>query len=455
MNYNAIIGERLDRLPLSKFHHKIFLLIGASLLVTGFLSYSGNVVLAKLISNGWSNNYLNAAFASALMLGYFIGSLSGGFVGDYLGRRQAFRISLLIVGVAASAASFSPNMYCLIALRCLMGIGMGALIMVGYASFVEFIPALVRGKWSARLSFVGNWAPLLSAVVALVVIPLLSWRIMFLLGGIAMLAIWFLCSDYFIESPRWLAGKGKNAQAEASLNEIEREIEREKDIKLATCLHCLDNDEQQMADESDDFWALFRGKMLRRTLVAITVLVAMNISLYTITVWIPTIFVNSGIDVNQSIFMTAVIMIGAPMGIFVATLIIEKFPRKSFGSGLLVIIAVLGYCYSLQTSEIKIILYGLVMIFFLYMYVCFSSAVYIPELWPTHMRLRGSGFVNSVGRVVAVFAPYGVAALLTHYNSITVFIVLGALLLICAAILFVFGIETRKVSLEMIAESAR
>jgi putative MFS transporter len=50
------------------------------------------VVLAKLVSNGWSNNYLNAAFTSALMFGYFIGSLTGGFIGDYLGRR-AFRLN--------------------------------------------------------------------------------------------------------------------------------------------------------------------------------------------------------------------------------------------------------------------------------------------------------------------------------------------------------------------------
>lgn len=390
-----------------------------------------------------------------MMLGYFIGSLSGGFIGDYLGRRQAFRISLLVVGVAATAASFSPNMYFLIAFRCLMGIGMGSLIMVGYASFVEFIPALVRGKWSARLSFVGNWAPLLSAAIALFVIPFLSWRVMFLLGGGAMLAIWFLGSNYFIESPRWLAGKGKREQAEASLVEIERGIEIENNIKLENHYVSTEMSDLESEPETDSFWALFQGKMLRRTLIAITVLIAMNISLYTITVWIPTIFVNSGIDVNQSIFMTAVIMIGAPAGIFVAALIIEKFPRKLFGSSLLVIIAILGYCYSIQTSEIKIILYGLVMIFFLYMYVCFSSAVYIPELWPTHMRLRGSGFVNSVGRIVAVFAPYGVAALLTHYDSITVFITLGGLLIFCAVILFIFGIETRKVSLEEISKSAK
>ncbi len=61
------IGARLDRLPLARFHYRIFGIISFSLLLTGFLSYSGNVVLAKLVSNGWSNNFLNAAFTSALM----------------------------------------------------------------------------------------------------------------------------------------------------------------------------------------------------------------------------------------------------------------------------------------------------------------------------------------------------------------------------------------------------
>ncbi len=55
------IGARLDRLPLARFHYRIFGIISFSLLLTGFLSYSGNVVLAKLVSNGWSNNFLNAA----------------------------------------------------------------------------------------------------------------------------------------------------------------------------------------------------------------------------------------------------------------------------------------------------------------------------------------------------------------------------------------------------------
>ena len=248
-----------------------------------------------------------------------------------------------------------------------------------------------------------------------------------------------LSGKYFIESPRWLAGKGQRNAAEKHLLQVELQIEKEKSITLPPWQGA---GPAEPCAESGSFWLLFKGQMLRRTLVAITVLIAMNISLYTITVWIPTIFVNSGIDVTKSILMTAIIMIGAPVGIFIAALIIDRFPRRLFGSSLLMII---------QTAEWAILSYGLVMIFFLYMYVCFASAVYVPELWPTHLRLRGSGFVNAIGRIVAVFTPYGVALLLTRYGSIRVFIVLGVMLVLCALILFCFGIETRKVSLEEIS----
>lgn len=172
---------------------------------------------------------------------------------------------------------------------------------------------------------------------------------MFLLGGIGILLAWFLSGKYFIESPRWLAGKGRIAGAESQLREVEQQIEREKSIRLPPLT--LNQSNSKVKVIKGTFWLLFKGEMLRRTLVAITVLIAMNISLYTITVWMPTIFVNSGIDVDKSILMTAVIMIGAPVGIFIAALIIDHFPRRLFGSALLIIIAVLGYIYSIQTTE--------------------------------------------------------------------------------------------------------
>ncbi|PLP31992.1 MFS transporter, partial [Klebsiella variicola] len=143
------------------------------------------------------------------------------------------------------------------------------------------IPPAVRGKWSARLSFVGNWSPMLSAAIGIVVIAFLSWRIMFLLGGAAMLLAWYLSGRYFIESPRWLAGKGQRSAAEKHLQQVESQIEKEKNIILPAWQSA--EHRAEVGVESGSFWLLFKGHMLRRTLVAITVLIAMNISLYTIT----------------------------------------------------------------------------------------------------------------------------------------------------------------------------
>lgn len=92
---------------------------------------------------------------------------------------------------------------------------------MGYTSFAEFIPANVRGKWSARLSFISNGSLMLSAAIGVMVISTFSWRAMFLLGEIWMPAAWFLSGIYFLESPRCLAGKGRKAMAEPSLRNIE------------------------------------------------------------------------------------------------------------------------------------------------------------------------------------------------------------------------------------------
>ena len=97
-----------------------------------------------------------------------------------------------------------------------------------------------------------------------------------------------------------------------------------------------------------------------------------------------------------------------------------------------------------------IVAFGFIMTVVLYMYVCFASAVYVPEMWPTHIRLRGSGFCNAIGRLVTVFTPFGVAWILSNYGSIAVFATIAGVLCVSALIIAFLGIETRKRSLEEI-----
>jgi putative MFS transporter len=438
--------SRLDQLPISHWHWQVFFLLGFGLQINGFLNSSGSSILADLVSKGWSNNYLNAMFSSAMMVGFFVGSL-GGAIGDKIGRKKAYQLCVLIFATFSLIASMSPNIYFLIVCRALMGVGMGGGIVVGYASFTEFIPARVRGKWSARISFIGNLSPLIASFAGFLIIPHFGWRMMFVVGSIAAFIILIFISKFLDESPRWCMENNRKDEGKAIVDKVIVRIEKEKNIDLNI------TDEVKLETNSyekipvKDF---FRGTLGRRMIVATTVLIAMNVSLYTITVWIPTIFVNSGIEVGHSLLMTTLISLGAPLGVFASTILMDRFPRKWFGVVLILGIAILGFVYSQQITEIRIIVIGVIMTFVLYIYNSFSSAVYAPEVWPTQAKMRGFGIADAIGRIVAIFMPYLIAFLLTEYGPTAIFILVGIILAICALVLSIFGIETRKKSIEEI-----
>lgn len=451
MSTQSNIGARLDRLPISKWHYNVLTLMGLGLFIDSFDNYMGGVILADLVKSGWSNNYLNAAFASSTMGGLFIGSLFAGFAGDHLGRKFAYQINLLIFGFAAIAAAFATDMTMLIIFRGLMGIGLGAELVIGFGTFPEFVPARVRGKWVSFLSLIANVAPPIAILTAYFVIPSFGWRAMFGIGGVAAIIVWALRHG-LPESPRWYESRGEIAKAEEILSKVENEIELEKGIKLSPVEADTSSVEQVVKKVS--FFQLFKGVLLRRTIVASAVLIAMNTIVYTVLNWVPTIFVQSGISVTKSTGMMALIMFGAPLGVFISSQIVDKFPRKKMAIILLLVIGLLGYFYSLQRTEAAIVTVGFILTVINYIFTCFACSVYVPELWPTEARMRGMGFANAVGRVSAVFSPYGVAWLLSNYGSIAVFIGLGVVLTLIAFIVGTLGVETRNKSLEEIGKEA-
>src|SRR5437660_7521753 len=141
------VGARLDRLPISSFHYRIFWLIGAGMLLDGYDRYVFTNVLPAAAQSGFSTAIQNADFISKTFLGMTIGALVTGFLGDRYGRRFTYQINLLIFGLASLAAAFAPDMTTLIWLRFLMGLGLGAEIVVGYATLTEFVPPKSRGRW--------------------------------------------------------------------------------------------------------------------------------------------------------------------------------------------------------------------------------------------------------------------------------------------------------------------
>ena len=146
-------GARLDRLPISSFHYRIFWLVGAGMFFDGYDLYIAGGVLASAVQTKFSTVPQNLQFISLTFVGMTLGALITGFVGDKLGRRFTYQINLLIFGLASLAAAFAQDMNQLIVCRFVQGLGLGAEIVVGYSTLTEFVPPRTRGRWLSMMAF--------------------------------------------------------------------------------------------------------------------------------------------------------------------------------------------------------------------------------------------------------------------------------------------------------------
>ena len=215
-------GARLDRLPISSFHYRIFWLVGAGMFFDGYDLYVAGGVLASTIQTKFSTLPQNLQFLSLTFVGMTIGSLITGFVGDKYGRRFTYQINLLIFGLASIAAAFAQDMTQLIICRFVQGLGLGAEIVVGYSTLTEFVPPATRGRWLAFMAFLTVCGFPVTAILGYLIIPTWGWRPMFIIAGIGSLIVWYLRKN-LPESPRWLEAQGRNAEAEALMQSIEKE----------------------------------------------------------------------------------------------------------------------------------------------------------------------------------------------------------------------------------------
>ena len=76
-------------------------------------------------------------------------------------------------------------------------------------------------------------------------------------------------------------------------------------------------------------------------------------------------------------------------------------------------------------------------------------AVYVPELFPTALRLRGVGFCNAAGRSASIIVPLLVVPLFANFGIPGVLTaMIGALLAMCLVV-GALGTETRTHKLSM------
>jgi len=442
-NVNA--GARLDRLPIGPLHRKVLLLVGLGMLFDTFDNTLSSSVLAAMLGSHWSTLNLNSYFMSATFFGLMVGAAFAGFLSDRYGRRLAYQFNLAIFGIMSFASAFAPSMHWLIAIRFVMGVGMGAEYVMGYGLITEFLPPGKRGRYLGLLGIFSGAGLSISAVTGMVIIPWLGWRAMFIIGGVGTLWVWWL-RRHLPESPRWLERMGRGAEADEILQHIEQEA---GPLPAVAPSFVVAADSPQ----SVTLTVLFTPPVIRRTLLVLVLNVTCLFGSYGVTGWMPTFFVSQGMSVTRSLGFNAAMMTGYFFGPLICAIFADRISRR-WGLVLFALIcAGFAAVYPFLAEPVLIIAGGFLLVAavaaFLTLGLGGSS-----ELFPTEYRFRAAGLAQTVGRAVLIISPFIVLTLFRDYGVGGVIGAISGMYLIVAVFVAIAGIETNRKSLEALEPDA-
>jgi putative MFS transporter len=204
-------------------------------------------------------------------------------------------------------------------------------------------------------------------------------------------------------------------------------------------------------DRQQDSWkSLFRGRLLRRTTLAMAIMVCMNIAVYAVTAWVPTILMQHGFRMTSTLGITTVMQIGSLPGALLGAWVIDRWGRKLGLISVSCLAAVMAMVYAFTNTAATLAMYGFILFVLLYALAAMTFGTYVPEIFPTRLRLTGCGISNSTGRLANVVAPFGIAILLTRFGSRAVYYAAALILVFQALSVLILGEETRGRSLEEI-----
>ncbi len=329
--------------------------------------------------------------STAGLLGWAFGGFTFGIIADYIGRVRTLALSILIFSVFTALQGLSQTPLQLGIFRFFAGVGTGAEIIVG----IPFVAEVFADKNRARILGVmmtGGAVGTLLAAQVYNLIGHMGWRWVFYVGIVPALLLVFIRRG-MVEPEHFAAVRERRralAEAEAHAH----------------------------SDEDKEFMRFVPLQLFNRqnrfsTLVGLLFCVGTLLAIWTSNIWLPTIQRNilagEGIEGNNAIpyisFGMTMWALGGMFGYAAFGFIADAIGRRP---------TIL--LYNVGTLLVGLYLYLAITTFAPYPYILFvfgffvfgvfsGHAVYLPELFPTHVRATAVSFCNGSGRVITSFGP--------------------------------------------------
>lgn len=441
------IGERLDRLPIVGAHRTITLLIGVGLFFDYFDSnLSGTVSKVLQVEFGIAGTMLMLFLASGF-IGQFFGSILLGRMSDVVGRRNAFMINLATYSFFTLLGAFAPSAAWLIATRFLAGVGIGAEQTLADCYLAEVVPARRRGRfiaWAYTIAFCGVPAVGFAALwlAPQEILGLAGWRWVFILGAVGTALVWVL-RRRLVESPRWLEARGRTAEADA----IVRQMELSAGITPPTTPAGAAAPARP-SPRRPGYAALFRPPYLRRTIMLWIFCFLSVTAYYGFGTLAPQVLAVKGFDIVQGLGFTALSFLGYPIGSLLSVPIMDRFERRTLICLSATLMAVSGLGFGLSTAVWMVVLSG-----FGYTLLSnvFSTAshVYLAEQYPTAFRTTAAGAAYSLSRLSAALLPFLLLPVLRIAGAGWLFALIAACMAVLVATVLTLGDRTTGTSVDL------
>lgn len=370
-------------------------LIAANLgwLFDGFETYAliltAGVALKQLHPGGNPAFYIGLTIAMTL-LGWGTGGILGGIVADYIGRRKVLLLSITLYSLFTGLSAVAWNWESFLVLRLLTGVTLGSEWGTGTSLVAEMWPAHARAK-AAGLMQCGLGLGFFVASAAWHFIAPLgpnSWRYMFLLGVLpALFALWLRRG--VPESDKWT----KVASRRASLQERSELSEEERSYTRFTL-------RQIMADP----------KLRRLTILASIMSGVTTCAWWGISTWVPayvgSVAARDGHNAESYASTAGMIYnVGAIAGYIALGFAADRFGRKPTVFAYFAVSLVMTPVLFLWTKDLTLVLLMCAVNGFFTLGQYTWMPVWLPELYPTHLRATGAAFVFNAARFVAFLGP--------------------------------------------------
>src|SRR5712691_5705133 len=337
------------------------------------------------------------------LLGWAVGGFFFGIVADYLGRVRTLALSILIYSVFTALQGFSQEVWQLGLFRFIAGLGTGAELMIAIPLVAEAFAETHRAKILGFMMTGGGFGQIFAASIYDWVGPY-GWRYVFFFGIVPAVLLAFLRRG-MVEPERFEAVKARRQALAATRDHSEEDREFLRLVPLQ----------------------LFSRGVRFQTLVGVLFALGTLLAVWTAGAWLPTI---------QSLLLEKEGIKGA-----------AAIPYISWGMRLWGIGGIAGYIafgyiadiigrrptiviYSVGTLIVGLYLflgvstYGpypfLLLVFGFFVIGIFSGhAIYMSELFPTHVRSTAVAFCNGSGRIVTSFGPLVAGLLVVQLGGLS------------------------------------